>query len=141
MDAPSAAAAYIDMAQSHGGGTVPPLPSAVFGINSADQAWVDSRCTPGSLATWSERLSLSGRHKLITNRSYVLATGWNGPSRPIYDQIRADGGWRTYEFDCGHDVMIDMPQQTADVLELSANGDAQSEPAAPMPGGIGLLAA
>ena len=141
MDAPSATAAYIDVAGSHGGGTVPPLPSTVFGVNSADQAWVDQRCTPGSLATWSERLSLTGRHELITNRSYVLATGWNGSFRPIYDRVRAQGGWRTYELDCGHDVMIDMPRQTADILELSADGDARSEPPAPRPGGIGRVGA
>ena len=141
MDAPAATAAYIDMAQSNGGGTVPPLPSTVFGVNSADQAWVDSRCTPGSLATWSERLSLTGRHKLITNRSYVLATGWNGPFRPVYDRVRAEGSWRTYEFDCGHDVMIDMPQQTVDILELAATVDARSGSTVPVPGHTGLIAA
>ena len=122
MDAPSATAAYIDMAQSNGGHTVPPLPAAIFGVNSTDQAWVDSRCTPGSLATWSERLPLTGRHKSITDRSYVFATGWNGPFRPTYERVRAQGGWQTYEFDCGHDVMVDMPQETADVLEASAKG-------------------
>ena len=125
MDAPSATAAYIDAAQSNGGYTVPPLPSAVFGVNAADQAWVDARCTPGSLATWCERLSLTGRHKLVANRTYVFATRWNGPFRPIYERVRAEGGWRTHEFDCGHDVMIDMPQQTADILEASAQGLAE----------------
>ncbi len=141
MDSPSATAAYIDMAQSNGGGTLPPLPSTVFGVNRADQAWVDSRCTPGSLATSLERLSLTGRHKLITNRSYVLATGWNGPFRPVYDRVCAEGGWRTYEFDCGHDVMIDMPQQTADILELAATVNARSGSTVPVPGHTGLIAA
>jgi pimeloyl-ACP methyl ester carboxylesterase len=130
MDAPSATAAYVDMAQSNGGHTVPPLPSAIFGVNNSDQAWVNSRLTAGSLATWSERLSLTGDYKLITDRTYVFATGWNGPFRPIYDQVRAEGGWKTYEFDCGHDVMIDMPQETADVIELSGIGVVSSELAA-----------
>jgi pimeloyl-ACP methyl ester carboxylesterase len=141
MDAPSATAAYVDMAQSNGGHTVPPLPAAVFGVNSADQAWVDLRLTPGSLATWSERLSLTGRFKLITNRLYVFATGWNGPFRPIYDQVRAEGGWKTYEFDCGHDVMIDLPQETADVIELSAKGVAGSELTVEKPNVVGVIGA
>lgn len=127
MDNPASTAAYMEGAQANGGHTVPPVPSAVFGVNSADQAWVDARCTPGALATWSERLSLTGRHKLIANRTYVLATGWNGCFRQTYDRIRAEGGWQTYEFDCGHDVMIDMPQETADVLEASLGGIADSE--------------
>jgi hypothetical protein len=93
----------------------------MFGVNIADQPWVDSRCTPGSLATWAERLSLTGKHERVTNRSYVFSTGWSGPFRPIYEKVRAQGGWRTYEFACGHDVMVDMPQETADVLEGSAS--------------------
>jgi pimeloyl-ACP methyl ester carboxylesterase len=117
MDAPAATAAYVDMAQSNGGHTVPPLPAAVFGVNPEDQAWVNSRTTPGSLACWAERLPLTGRHELVTNRSYVFASGWNGPFKPFYDRARADSTWQTYEFDCGHDVMVDMPRETADVIE------------------------
>jgi len=119
MDSPAATAAYIEMAQSNDGHTVPPLASAVFGVNPADQAWVDSRCTPGSLACWTERLPLTGRHALVSSRSYVFATGWSGPFRPIYERVLAagPGQWETFEFDCGHDVMIDMPQETADVIE------------------------
>jgi pimeloyl-ACP methyl ester carboxylesterase len=128
MDAPAATAAYVDMAQSNGGHTVPPLPAAVFGVNPKDQAWVNSRTTPGSLACWAERLPLTGHHELVTNRSYVFATGWSGPFTPFYDRARAED-WRTYEFDCGHDVMIDMPQETADVIARAAsatNGAASS---------------
>lgn len=119
MDAPAATAAYVDMAQSNGGHTVPPLPGSIFGVNPEDQAWVNSRTTAGSLACWAERLPLTGRHELVTNRSYVFATRWNGPFTPFYDRARAEG-WQTYEFDCGHDVMIDMPQETADVIEQAA---------------------
>lgn len=72
MDSP--AAAYMDMAQSNDEHTVPPLPSVVFGVNQDDQAWVDSRCSPGPLATWAERQRLTGRHLEITNRSYIFAT-------------------------------------------------------------------
>jgi len=120
MDAPAATAAYVDMAQSHGGHTVPPLPAAVFGVNPDDQAWVNSRTTSGSLACWTERLRLTGRHESVTNRSYVLATGWTGPFTKFYDRACAEN-WRTYAFDCGHDVMIDMPQDTADVIEQAAS--------------------
>ena len=133
MDAPAATAAYIDMAQSNGGSSVPPVPSAVFGVNPADQAWVDRRCTPGSLATWAERLSLTGCHLLVADRWYVLATGWDGPFRQIFDRIRAAGGWHTVEFDCGHDLMIDMPRETADLLERASAGHARVPSAAGMP--------
>lgn len=63
----------------------------------------------------------------ITNRLYVFAAGWNGPFRPIYDRVREDSGWRTYSLACGHDVMVDMPQETADVLELATKDGRSSE--------------
>lgn len=90
-----------------------PVSAAAFGVNKADRAWVDARCTAGSLATMAERLPLTGRHRSILNRSYVFATGWNGSFRPIHDRVRAEGTWETHEFECGHDVMIDMPERTA----------------------------
>ena len=122
MDDPDLVAKHIDRAQSHGGHTIPPVPSAVFGVNPADQAWVDRLMTPGSFATWSERLKLTGRHEQVASRTYVFATGWKSGFRPTYDRVRAAGGWTTYEFDCGHDVMIDMPDETAAVLEAAALG-------------------
>jgi pimeloyl-ACP methyl ester carboxylesterase len=136
MDSPAATAAYVEMAQMNGGYSVPPLPATVFGVNPSDQAWVDSRTTPGSLATWAERLPLTGRHNQVTDRSYVFATGWNGPFKPIYDRVRADSTWRTYEFDCGHDVMIDRPQETADVIERAAFASVTTRFDAPTSDGV-----
>ncbi|WP_347557379.1 alpha/beta hydrolase [Robbsia sp. KACC 23696] len=119
LDAPEATARYIEMAQSNGGYRVPPLPAAVFGVNLADQAWVDARTTAGSLACWSERLALTGRHESVRNRTYVFAAGWNGPFKPFFDSACAEG-WTTHTFDCGHDVMIDMPQETAELIEQAS---------------------
>ncbi len=120
MDSPAAAAAHTEAARSHGGHTIPPIPAVLFGVNLADQDWVDRLCTPQPFATFAERLALSGRHAGIANRSYVFATGWDGPFRPTYDRVRAQGGWTTSELGCGHDVMIDRPRDTADLLLAAA---------------------
>ena len=120
MDSPAAVTAHTEAARSHGGHTIPPIPAAVFGVNPADQAWVDRLCTPQPFATFAERLALSGRHAGIANRSYVLATGWDGPFRPTYDRVRAQGGWTTGELDCGHDMMVDRPRDTAELLLAAA---------------------
>ena len=58
----------------------------------------------------------------MTRRSYVFATGWNTSFRPTYDAVRAQGHWATSEFDCGHDVMVDKPQETAEALLAAAFG-------------------
>ena len=121
MDSPEACAFHTEAARSNGGHTIPPIPAAIFGVNASDQPWVDRLCTPQPFATFAERLSLSGRHA-IEYRAYVFAKGWNGPFRPIFDRVRAEGGWHLHEFECGHDVMIDAPAQTVSVLLAAAEG-------------------
>ena len=120
LDTPAAVASHTENARNNGGHTIPPIPSAVFGVNAADQAWVDRLCTPQPFATFMERLSLTGRHKTIARRSYVYATGWNTSFEATYAAVRAEGGWTTHEFDCGHDVMVDQPRETADALLAAA---------------------
>ena len=121
MDDPAAVARHIERAQSHGGHTIPPVPSANFGVNAADQAWVDSLLTPQPFATLAERLTLTGGGRQIVNRHYVFATGWAGLSfRPTYDRLRGHRDWRTYEVAGGHDLMIDKPGEVADILEAAS---------------------
>ncbi len=122
MDTPAAVAFHTETARANGGHTLPPIPSAVFGVNAADQAWVDSLCTPQPFATFAERLSLTGRHEEVARRSYVYATGWNTSFAATYEAVRAQGGWTTSEFDCGHDVMVDRPRETAEALLAAASG-------------------
>ncbi len=118
LDLPEASAFHLERAKANGGHTIPPVPASAFGVNAADRPWVDSLCTPQSFATLAERLTLTGRHREITSRGYVLATGWQGSPFPaIYDRISQQPGWRLKQFDCGHDVMLDMPQETAALLE------------------------
>lgn len=117
MDLPAAVASHIDGAQSHGGHTIPPIPSRIFGVGEENQAWVDSRCTPQPLATFTERLSLTGAHLKVTDRSYILASGW-GPSafKGIYENLNEADGWKLHEMPCGHDVMVDDPVGTVAIL-------------------------
>ena len=51
-------------------------------------------------------------------KGYVLATGWQGSPFPaIYARLEKQPGWQLRQFACGHDVMLDMPQETAALLE------------------------
>ena len=31
-------------------------------------------------------------------------------------KVRSDPSWRTFEMPCGHEVMIDMPDRTTEIL-------------------------
>lgn len=121
MDLPEFVANHMDRAQSAGGHTSPPFTADLFGVNPADRAWVDSLCTPQPTATLAERLRLSGAYKSITNKTYIYAQGWApSPFTPIYERVKAESGWKLHELACGHDTMIDMPAETAEILLQAA---------------------
>jgi len=97
----------------------PPLFSAAeFGVNPADQAWVDRQCTPQSVACFRQPALLLGNLTQVKQISYAFATGWAGgesPFRFFYEEAKARG-WATREIDSGHDVMLDRPEAVTQLL-------------------------
>jgi pimeloyl-ACP methyl ester carboxylesterase len=100
------------------GSWLPALPGSTWNlINPADEAMVDALCTPQPLATFTERLSLTGAYMTIPKKTYILATAWNGQPDPSkYEWTRYDDSWTFREIACGHDVMLDAPEQLAEML-------------------------
>ena len=64
-----------------------------------------------------QRLRLTGGRQNITDISFILATGWDGPSPfpPFYEKAKARR-WKTSTVPCGHDVMLDFPEQLTTML-------------------------
>jgi pimeloyl-ACP methyl ester carboxylesterase len=120
--APEVAQAFVggfrgSAADGHGG-MMAPIPAEVFGIAQANRAWVDRRCVPQALATFEMPLLLSGGgNDTVKQRLYVLADGWDpSPFRHFARQCEGRAGWRVTKLACGHDVMVDMPKELAEVL-------------------------
>jgi pimeloyl-ACP methyl ester carboxylesterase len=119
------AGAQVKSAEASGGLSVPPMPAAAFNVNEKDRSWVDSLCTPQPLGTLTEPITLTGNHTRIASLSYVLAT--NNPIQLFQGFARAmknEPACISYELPCGHDVMIDLPEQTAAIIgEAAARTD------------------
>jgi pimeloyl-ACP methyl ester carboxylesterase len=99
------------------GWKVPPIPAEVFGVNANDREWVNHQCTMQPLATFQQAIQLSGKADEIENVTFILATGFtDSPFPQFYEQAKADG-WRTLTMACGHDVMLDLPEELTRVLE------------------------
>ncbi|RVT95090.1 alpha/beta hydrolase [Sphingomonas crocodyli] len=99
------------------GWLVPSLSAQAFGVNPDDAEWVDQNCTPHPIACFIERLRLSGREALVAHRTYVRAERYASPAvGETYDRIKQDPQWRVVALDCGHDVMIDAPEELANLL-------------------------
>jgi hypothetical protein len=97
---------------------VPPIPAAVFNVNAADQAWVDSKCTVHPFKTMTDKVRMTGARERIAKKVYVRAADYPSPYfSMIYDKLKADPAWRSYALPCGHDVMVDMPERLTEILE------------------------
>jgi pimeloyl-ACP methyl ester carboxylesterase len=113
--------AQVRGANASNGFTVPPIAAAAFNVNEADRSWVDSLCTPHPLGTLTQPIGLTGSHARIATKSYALATKnpvelFHGFARSMRD----DRTCTSYELPCGHDVMIDLPKETASIIEEAA---------------------
>ena len=103
------------------GWKMPPIPAEVFQVNEADRAWVDSQVTLQPIETFQQAIRLSGDHKKISNVTYIRATGFEdgSPFPPFLEKARVNG-WHTHEIACGHDVMVDKPQELSKLLVAAA---------------------
>jgi pimeloyl-ACP methyl ester carboxylesterase len=112
----------LSLADQYGDGwRVPPIPAEVFNVNPRDRDWVDRKCTPQPLATFQQKLRLSGGPSAIARNHFIFASGWEGtPFTVSYRRAKARG-WTTREIACGHDVMLDDPE--ALVAELLGIAD------------------
>ena len=107
-------------AERSGATTVPPRAAEAFKVNEKDRAWVDAQCTPQPIRCFLQKLTLSGARERIAKKSYIRATG---VAIPYFDAGLASArqkGWLTYEVPCGHDVMLDMPERLAEILQEAA---------------------
>ena len=87
-----------------------------------DAAWVDRRCVPHPIECFAQPVSLTGAWQTISRLSYIFALGYaNSLFGPFAEQAKADPRWHYHEVPCGHDVMIDMPDELTALLIEAAN--------------------
>jgi pimeloyl-ACP methyl ester carboxylesterase len=112
----------LEQAQQIGEGwKVPPIPAEAFHLNEKDAAWVDRQCTMQPLATFQQALPLTGGIARIEDITYILATGWAPSPFPYFHDQAKSKGWKTLTMPCGHDVMLDLPQElTQELIALPA---------------------
>jgi pimeloyl-ACP methyl ester carboxylesterase len=108
-----------DAAQNGEGYKVTPIPAAVFAVNDKDAAWVDAMCVKHPLATFEQKLALTGRQ--VPKRVYIIAAGWEpSPFQQFSERYKNDRDWQFVSMACGHDVMVDQPRELADALIAAA---------------------
>jgi pimeloyl-ACP methyl ester carboxylesterase len=108
-----------DATQNGEGYKIAPIPAAAFAVNAKDAAWVDAMCVKQPLATFEQRLALSGWR--VPKRMYILAAGWEpSPFQQFGARFKDDRAWQFVSIACGHEVMVDRPQDLATALIAAA---------------------
>ncbi len=77
--------------------------------------------TPQPIATFTERLKLTGARERIPTLMYVAGTDnklWE--RRPQVERVRHDSRWIWRELPCGHNLYI-LPEETAALIMEAAN--------------------
>jgi pimeloyl-ACP methyl ester carboxylesterase len=121
INIPANTARYLASAGELGGLAVPSPPATFWNLNAKDVPLYDKLTGPHPVGCFTERLALTGAHASIKKRIYVWASelGRPSPFKAFYERCKADPAWETHVLACGHEVMLDMPERTTEIL-LSA---------------------
>jgi pimeloyl-ACP methyl ester carboxylesterase len=76
----------------------------------------DARITPHPLAAFVQRLRLRNGVPSI-RRGYIFLNGWDDtPFAPVYERLRAEPDWQSFELPSGHDVMAGAFDELLEIL-------------------------
>jgi pimeloyl-ACP methyl ester carboxylesterase len=104
------------------GWMIPPTSAKHFGVNEADQAWVDEKCTPLPAGCFTQPVTLTGAWLNVPHKSYIRAGGYAAPQfDQAMERLAGDESWQVSSFPCGHDIMVDMPAELSEALIKAGN--------------------
>ena len=106
--------------ESGDGWKVPPISAEAFHVNLQDRDLLNRLCTVQPLATFQQPLQLTGGSARIGNITFILASGWDPSPFPHFCAKAINRGWNTMSLECGHDVMLDMPEELTRELLAAA---------------------
>lgn len=98
--------------------TIKPASASFFGVQDAARAdWVDRTCRNHPMLAFEERIELSGKWRAVPKKTYIIAARYNPSSFQRYRALAEDPAWAFLEADCGHEVMVDLPDWLAARLD------------------------
>jgi pimeloyl-ACP methyl ester carboxylesterase len=99
------------------GNWLAPVPPGIVGVTDPDDVqWLQRRLRPHPLRTWLDPVALPHGGLAGLPKTYVMAA--NPPTTAMgYPRVaeiaRGSEEWTYHEIDCGHDMMVVSPEQTA----------------------------
>ncbi|USE80259.1 alpha/beta hydrolase [Cupriavidus gilardii] len=102
---------------SSNNGMIAPIPAAAFNVNAADASWVDSKSVAQPLETFVQPVRFGADSVPVANRTFVYATANGGDwFASTHARLRDDPRWNVHTVECGHNVMLDKPEELVPML-------------------------
>lgn len=101
----------------------PPRQPVSFGVPdhmTEELAWLRRRVTPHLLGTWTQPISLKNGGSNEIPRTFILCTDkpqFTESQRARVKRFQDDPTWNYEELPCGHDSMVILPTETAEMFE------------------------
>lgn len=89
-------------------------------LREEDRLWSDAKSGLQPTATLTEKLPHTRAYLKVPKKTYIQATGWDGPFGEVAATLKRNGDWTVRTIACGHDVPIDKPEELAELLIASA---------------------
>jgi pimeloyl-ACP methyl ester carboxylesterase len=88
------------------------------GYGVSPMPFFDSRATAHPLASFLQRIKLTGDLYRFRRRDFVYALKWPGesPMKPSYERVKDDPNWNVHELDGAHNLMRDTPDDLVRIL-------------------------
>jgi pimeloyl-ACP methyl ester carboxylesterase len=101
------------------GWRIPPPDPVAWGVTGADDAaWVRAKVVPQPFKTFTQPIRLAHPSALVGPKTLIVCTA--APATDWRDaavaRARAEPSWRYRELPTGHDAMVTMARETADLL-------------------------
>jgi hypothetical protein len=107
--------------EQNGVHSLKPTSAAFFGVRDpARRDWVDRTCRNHPLLAFEEPINLTGKWRGVPSKTYILAAGYNPSSFQHYRSLAQDPTCKFLEADCGHDVIVYLPEWLAARLHEAA---------------------
>lgn len=100
---------------------LPPPPLEAMGVTDpADVKWMQERMGPHPIKTLTETLHLRNNAAEELARTFISCTVEQTKRMPaiakVAERVRGETGWRYIELETGHDAMITVPKDLAQIL-------------------------
>jgi pimeloyl-ACP methyl ester carboxylesterase len=92
--------------------------AAATGYSVQPPAGGDARRHPHPLASFLQRIRLTGGQDRVPRREFVYCSGWEDrtPFADLRTRLQADPGWQVHDLPTGHDAMHEDPEAVAALL-------------------------